>query len=165
MIDPFLQKLYTTSVLTEVAGVSPVTLRAWRNRNGLFPDTAGQRKWNRFSISDICIARTIVLLTAHGLSTGDAIWFAEPHLRTAFTVVEMEAMSPLVGFGKGADGKAWFLPYLEDQPISTLVDREGGLITILDLRTVISWVKEHLPSIANTKAEASDQSLTSSLLG
>lgn len=65
--------MFRSSVLCAVAGCKEVTLRAWRNRNGLFPETLGKAGCNRFSVLDICWARTVVVLTEHGLGADDAV--------------------------------------------------------------------------------------------
>lgn len=71
------EKIFTTSTLAAAAGVSPVTFSTWRNRNGLFPETAGGGKWNRFSIKDICVVRAVVNLTRGGMNAQQAIRIAE----------------------------------------------------------------------------------------
>lgn len=62
----------------EAAGCKDVTFRAWRRRNGLFPELwDGSRTVNYFSILDTCMVRLIVVLTRHGLSADDAVSFVQ----------------------------------------------------------------------------------------
>jgi hypothetical protein len=138
---------FTIPTLVQVAGVNAVTFRAWRNRNGLFPETVDHQKgWKRFSFVDICIVRVIVVLTSHGIAPSDAIWPAEQFLRTAITVAASSpgTMSPILGFGKDAAGRAWYLPYMEEaEHVGELVRREGT-ITLLNLADVLSHVRNAL---------------------
>lgn len=59
-----------------VAGVLPVTLRAWRNKNGLLasPERKG---WNRFSVADLCVVRLVAKMTQSGFSAENAVEIAE----------------------------------------------------------------------------------------
>ncbi|WLB91302.1 hypothetical protein [Bradyrhizobium japonicum] len=65
-------KIYFTSTLIAGAGCSSDTFRAWRNRNGLFPETSGG-KWNKFSIIDIFVAALVSDLTRTGMSAQFAV--------------------------------------------------------------------------------------------
>ncbi len=66
-------KIYFTSTLITAAGCESDTFRAWRNRNGLFPETAGSGKWNKFSVVDILVAGLVTDLTARGMSAQTAV--------------------------------------------------------------------------------------------
>ncbi|WP_189587323.1 MerR family transcriptional regulator [Mesorhizobium sp. M8A.F.Ca.ET.167.01.1.1] len=71
-------KQFSAPQVCEAAGCKQVTLRAWRRRNGLFPETQTDRRQNHFySLTDVCIVRAIVVLTHHGLAAEDAIEFAQ----------------------------------------------------------------------------------------
>ncbi|RUV27678.1 MULTISPECIES: MerR family transcriptional regulator [unclassified Mesorhizobium] len=72
------EKLFSAPQVCEAAGCKQVTLRAWRRRNGLFPETLTDRRQNHFfSLRDVCMVRAIVVLTHHGLAADDAIRFAQ----------------------------------------------------------------------------------------
>lgn len=136
---------FTTSTLTRVAGCEAVTLRAWRNRNGLFPETAGKQGWNRFSLVDVCIARTVVLMTASGIAAGEAIWFAEMHLRTPFKLAHTNdlngELSGIVAFApKGKSETATFRLYVGPQDVVDTISEFGGLVTLLDLTLIHAQV-------------------------
>jgi hypothetical protein len=82
-------KIYFTSTLIAGAGCGSDTFRAWRNRNGLFPETAGGGKWNKFSVVDILVAGLVSDLTSAGLSAQlavDAAMTATPLLEKIFDV-------------------------------------------------------------------------------
>ncbi|MHC2291661.1 hypothetical protein [Bradyrhizobium barranii] len=82
-------KLYFTSTLIAGAGCGSDTFRAWRNRNGLFPETSGGGKWNKFSIIDIFVVSLVNDLTRSGLSAQfavDAAMKAAPLLEVLFHV-------------------------------------------------------------------------------
>ena len=138
-------KQFTTSTLTRVAGCEAVNLRAWRNRNGLFPETAGKQGWNRFSLVDVCIARTVVLMTATGIAAGEAIWFAEMYLRTPFKLAHSKdlngELSGIVAFAsKGTSEAASFSLYVQTQDVVGTIAEFGGLVTLLDLNLIHAQV-------------------------
>jgi len=136
---------FTTSILTRVAGCEAVTLRAWRNRNGLFPQTAGKQGWNRFSLVDVCIARTVVLMAASGIAAGEAIWFSEMYLRTPFRLAHSKSLdgdlSGIVAFApKGVSETATFRLYVEPKDVLDTIAQFGGLVTLLDLNLIHAHV-------------------------
>ncbi len=73
MSNPIPEKNFTTADVVAAAGCSPVTFRAWRNRNGLFPETKNREGWNRFSVADICTVRVVAVLTSKGVAAQFAI--------------------------------------------------------------------------------------------
>jgi hypothetical protein len=79
-----LSKRFQTSMLIDAAGCQSDTFRAWRNRNGLFPETQNSgNKWNRFSFIDVMVAAIVTELTKRGLSAQlavDAAMVASPLL-------------------------------------------------------------------------------------
>lgn len=149
---------FTTSALTRVAGCEPVTLRSWRNRNGLFPTTVGKQGWNRFSLIDVCIARVVVLMTASAVSAGDAIWLAETYLRTPFKLAhsgDLEGdLSGIVAFAPkvGADA-ASIRPYVQTQDIPGVLQQFGGFVQLLDLNVIYAEVSAGLINGANLKKD------------
>lgn len=66
-------KVYFTSSLIAGAGCSADTFRAWRNRNGLFPETLDSGKWNKFSLIDVLTASLVSSLTHAGISAQRAV--------------------------------------------------------------------------------------------
>lgn len=56
----------------EATGCLPVTLRSWRNRNGLFPHHKGGGGWTRYDLADALGVRLVVLLTARGFAAQEA---------------------------------------------------------------------------------------------
>lgn len=82
-------KIYFTSTLIAGAGCGADTFRAWRNRNGLFPETAGGGRWNKFSVIDILVAGLVGDLTRAGVSAQlavDVAMKAAPLLEKLFDV-------------------------------------------------------------------------------
>lgn len=71
-----LAKRHFTSTVVAIAGCAPVTFRAWRNRNGLFPSTKEAEGWNTFSNADIAAVRAVVVLTGLGLEANTAVQVA-----------------------------------------------------------------------------------------
>jgi hypothetical protein len=66
-------KVFLASTLVSTVGCSSVTFRAWRNRNGLFPETQGSGGWNRFSIVDVLVAALVSELTSGGIAAQTAV--------------------------------------------------------------------------------------------
>jgi len=169
---------YLTSTLVAVAGCKAVTFRAWRNRNGLFPQTKDTGGWNHFSIVDMCVARSVVVMTEHGLPVDDAIWQADKWFRAYFKILlRGEKITYLHGFLRGptfetgepvayADEdsgevsselpKHWpsktsasFISIDNDQSVSEIVARaQSGVITIIDLRSIIAHVVGELRELS-----------------
>lgn len=144
---------FTTSTLTRVAGCEPVTLRAWRNRNGLFPETAGKQGWNRFSLIDVCIARTVVLMTASAVTASEAIWFAETYLRTPFKLAHWGDLdgdlSGIVAFApKGSAETATFRTFIKPEEVVSAIAQFGGLAIFLDLNSIHAQVLAGLEAAA-----------------
>ena len=76
-------KRFYTSTLIKAVGCTADTLRAWRTRNGLFPETHNSGTWNKFSIIDMFVASIVRELTSRGMPTQlsvDAAMAAEPVL-------------------------------------------------------------------------------------
>lgn len=165
-MDP-LDKSFTTSTLTQVAGCTADTLRTWRNRNGLFPATANTAGWKRFSLVDICTVRAVVLMTEHGVTANHAVWFANSQLQMDFealllgvpfsrfvAIIRNPKPSPdktLVmrsdGTGEIIDGKdlppqeVLFKRLAEDASISSAMELSHGIATIIDLDEIVSQVR------------------------
>jgi len=161
---------FLTSTLVAVAGCKAVTFRAWRNRNGLFPETKESGGWNHFSIVDMCVARSVVVMTEHGLPVDDAVWQAGKWFRAYFLVLlRGEKITHLHGFLRGptvetgepvahvdeitgevspelpkhwaARTSASFIGIGDEQSVSEIVGRtQSGVITIIDLRSIIEHV-------------------------
>lgn len=69
-VDP---REYTASEVCTVINCTPGTLRAWRRRNGLFPETMMSGGWNYFSLADMATAKLVVDLTSSGYTTQTAV--------------------------------------------------------------------------------------------
>lgn len=146
---------YPAAVATKVAGVKPVTLRAWRNRLGLLEGDKGAA--HRFCLRDICQIRAVVLLTEHGIPAAGAIlisqvmfsqemWEAlEEHQlerRILFAVVKRQVKD---GEFKGEE--YWMPLPLADlvvKRIEHIVEKYGAIFTVIDCRRIIEDVQEGL---------------------
>ena len=60
-------KVFFASTLLHTIGCSSATFRAWRNRNGLFPETKDTGGWNKFSIIDVLLTAIVFELTNAGI--------------------------------------------------------------------------------------------------
>ena len=159
-------RTYTTSTLTAAAGCEPMTFRTWRNRNGLFLELAGDRKWKRFTLVEVCIVRAVVVMTAHGLGVSYAIKFAQTDLRFQFEqLLTGERDTSLIGFFVGGtlsddlvvftdeDGTAktamqserpeppCSFIFLEDAAsLAATMSNTKGILTIIDLKALTKHV-------------------------
>lgn len=82
-------KVYFTATLMAAAGCEADTFRAWRNRNGLFPETAGGGKWNKFSVVDVLVTALVSEFTRRGMTAQwavDAAMKASPLVAAACNV-------------------------------------------------------------------------------
>lgn len=144
-------RCFTTSTLCAATGCDPATLRAWRNRNDLFPETrvegTNRRPWNTFSIMDMLIVRTVVVMTSHGLPANNAVWFASGHAKLLFgaLLADRPGTTWLVGFHRGghpgeAHIKASFVMFDEHATLADSMAKCQGVVTILDLHSIIDFV-------------------------
>jgi hypothetical protein len=67
------EKVFFASTLLNTVRCSPATFRAWRNRNGLFPETKGTAGWNKFSIVDVLVSAIVFELTSAGIGAQLAV--------------------------------------------------------------------------------------------
>lgn len=165
----FEARKFQTSTAVAAAGCKAVTLRAWRNRNNLFPETKENRAWNYFSIVDICIIRSIVVMTEHGIPADDAVWHAEHIQRMNFREILKGAATPhLAGFFPGAirgddDPLDWieprctFIAIGSDDAAGPLLNRTKGIITIVDLYPIIEHVLAELAALAPETIATEDE--------
>lgn len=163
---------FLTSTLVAVAGCKAVTFRAWRNRNGLFPETKDAGGWNYFSIVDLCLVRAIVVMTNQGLPADDAIWFAQTALRIDFKgILEGTKKQFYVAFFKGGvendepvlivkdDGhldfregpdpnyvepRCTFINCFETDTLASVLSRTKGVATVIDLMSIAEHVIKEL---------------------
>lgn len=164
------EKQFPMAVMAATTQVEPMTLRTWRNRNGLFASMSGDRKWKRFSVLDICIVRSIMIMTQNGVSASDAIWFAETHLSWNIgAILSGEQVGSLIAFHFGgprdlkttamigADGtvsilndadtsnnRVAFLMLRDDETVSSIMKRTSGFLHVVDLQCIIDHVLAEL---------------------
>ena len=107
---------------------------------------------------EVCIVRAIVVLTNHGISAGDAIWFAQDgHLSTVMrSALDNYGMSTIIAFERPLDGGA---PKFEtfvnvEETVGSFVGRSDGIVTVLDLKLIVEHVCSALNG-AERMAEAS----------
>lgn len=66
-------KVFFVSTLLHTIGCSSATFRAWRNRNGLFPETKASGGWNKFSVIDVLLTAIVFELTNAGIGAQLAV--------------------------------------------------------------------------------------------
>jgi hypothetical protein len=91
------EKVFFASTLLTTVGCSPATFRAWRNRNGLFPETKDAGGWNKFSILDVLMADIVSHLTRAGIGAQLAVDVA------TISAPEISALYGVLGSDKKSD--------------------------------------------------------------
>lgn len=133
---------YNAAVIVAIAGVPAATFRAWRNRNGLFPEKKEASGWNRFFVSDIYSVKAMSELMKHGYTVTAAVNAANA-LRPFFDLkvqmldreIELQAVWLLIS--RASDGEE-----ITVERISNLRqirhDSQPGILTWLDVHRVSS---------------------------
>src|SRR5690349_21718239 len=91
-------KVFFASTLLRSSPCAPATFRAWRNRNGLFPETKDSGGWNKFSIIDVLVTSIVVQLTNAGLGAQlavDAAMSAAPEIVRLYGTPDCDKESDL----------------------------------------------------------------------
>lgn len=160
---------YQTSTLVAVAACKAVTFRAWRNRNGLFPQTKEGGGWNYFSIIDMCVARSVVVMTDHGIPADDAVWHADHIQRMKFEwILKGEASTHLEAFFPGGlrtqdDPADWkeprctFISIGASDAVGPLLRKTKGIVTIIDLQTIVEHVLAELAALQPETVATADE--------
>ena len=143
-----------------------MTFRTWRNRNGLFSELSGDRKWKRFTVVEACIVRAVVVMTIQGLPASYAIRFAQDDLRFQFEqLLTGERDTSLVGFFVGGTSTEDLVVFIDvegeakvakqserpEPPCSFIflkdvaslaetMSRTKGILTIIDLKALAKHV-------------------------
>jgi len=124
----------TASEVCEAAGCPASTLRAWRNRNGLF---AGQHAigegWTRFDLAEAIGVRLVVILSQRGFAAQPAINLVNG--MRSLLVLAAQGAAWWVGVGQAEDGET--LEYRELKTGGTILDNlgwfRGPVVTAIDL--------------------------------
>lgn len=139
-------KSLTTATLCAVAGCSAATFRAWRNRNGLFPETrapgSNARPWNRFSVLDVCVARTVSNLVQAGFSADNSVEVAN-----SSSEIFLEALTSLARTAQEQDENAkdrYGFFWIEDGALNA---RNGTIENILTLLSEDGQSETPMPEI------------------
>jgi hypothetical protein len=146
---------YPASALCTAAGCSAVTLRAWRNRNGLFPECQRTTGWNYFSRADIAAARVVVVLTERDLSAQmavDVAMRARPMFERMFSgdyedVSKVETI--IVIKPAGRDGKKMAVEFLHRDVtlIEVFGDLENEASIVIEAVAIASHVSSELNAL------------------
>ncbi|BGE85192.1 hypothetical protein Ms3S1_16280 [Methylosinus sp. 3S-1] len=125
-----------------------MTFRAWRNRNGLFPETKDAGGWNLFSKSDIAVVRMVVVLTGLGVSANlatSAAMQAAPVFRKLFTLDESKF--PLIAvIDRDEDEPEMDVLFVSgNEVVGHVLQRVAhGAAVVVDLLTIASHVSTEL---------------------
>ncbi|ESY22439.1 hypothetical protein X751_08400 [Mesorhizobium sp. LNJC395A00] len=125
---------FPQSTLLEAALVSNVTFNAWRKRNGLFPWTNADRKWNTYSGAEITTARTVVVLTSAGMAASRAVSAAMallPMYRAAWeTGSPLMESDPVLALSFDQEGQGWS-DFDASSPVGEVIRREQYPVSII----------------------------------
>ncbi|MGA2637436.1 MerR family transcriptional regulator [Methylocella sp.] len=107
-----LNKSLTASEVCAAADCPPSTLRAWRNRNGLFADDLTGEGWTRFDFAQAIGVRITVLLTQRGFAAQQAVDLVNG-MRDTLTKAA-RGYPPLLGIARKGDTETLEFRKLED---------------------------------------------------
>jgi DNA-binding transcriptional MerR regulator len=97
----------TASEVCAVAGCSASTLRAWRNRNGLFPHHHSSGGWTRFDLADVIGVRLVTLLADRGFAAQPVINLVNA-MRPTLENAARTKLPRRIGVGRGRHGDLSF---------------------------------------------------------
>lgn len=144
-----MERNLTAADICAAAGCKPSTLRAWRNRNGLFPQVVGDG-WTRYDLAEAIGARIVQLLSERGFA-------AQPSVNLVNQMREIlinaaRGYAPFIGIGRALSGE-----HLEFKVFSStglVLDSIGWftdpVVTVLDLNSfsigAVSAIRDHRDS-------------------
>jgi MerR HTH family regulatory protein len=151
-VDDPLARQFDMATVAAIAGVELGTLTAWRNRNGLFPETRqpGRRKHQFFSLIDVAKARTVLVMTNHGLTAQDAVTFVQTYLGGHLFAIILKRQGVI---GAAADvtrfvgfeaGTPTFHVFRDSQAMIEAMAIMIGVVTIIDLEPVVDHVLDRI---------------------
>lgn len=160
-----LERRHLTATVVAIAGCSPVTFRAWRNRNGLFPETQEAVGWNRFSEAHIAVVRLVTILCGLGITAQVAIDSAMetlPYFEGLFVAEgdELAAM-PIIGLmDRTEDEPAPSVVYFQswDTVAAALVRSANSAAIVVDLLDIAEHVVRELKTGDYPAIATSDES-------
>lgn len=143
----------TASEVCAAAGCPLSTLRAWRNRNGLFFDLPSSDGWNRFDLAQAVAVRIVVLLTRRGSTAQQAIDLVN-QLRPAL-LLAVQGYAPRIGIGTKFENSGFAevratdqLEFHELTDTGLVVDNLGWfldpIIKVIDLKAISYAVEESI---------------------
>ncbi|MGY3490221.1 hypothetical protein ACVW1C_008104 [Bradyrhizobium sp. USDA 4011] len=144
-------KQFDMETVAKAAGCPFPTLASWRLRGKLFKETVTGTKHSKyFSLTDVCIARAVKMLTDRGISTKDAIDTVD-HSSVRVQIVALlsgEKVSSIFGYhlnSKGRDEKRRLDSYFfEPDDFRNMLSKAGGVMITIDLAAVIDHVRNAL---------------------
>jgi hypothetical protein len=145
-------KQFDMETVAEAAGCPFPTLASWRLRGNLFKETVTGTKHSKFfSLTDVCIARAVKMLTDAGISTKDAINTVD-HATVRLQIIALlsgEKVSSVFGYHlnlAGRDKKRRLDTYFlePEDNLRDMLSKTSGVMIVVDLAAVISHVLDAL---------------------
>ncbi|TIN49202.1 MAG: hypothetical protein E5Y32_02445 [Mesorhizobium sp.] len=96
MVKPQYPHVWPQAALLKIAMVSNGTFTSWRKRNNLLPRPIEDRKWNYYSMAEICVARVMVVLVNNGVSADKSSTLAMQTLEFFTEVCEVDGKGVIV---------------------------------------------------------------------
>ena len=135
----------TASQICLAAQCGPSTLRAWRNRNGLFPRLSEGSGWTRYDFADAVGVRIMQIFSERGFaaqSVADLVNAMRPHLEKA-----AQGYAPFFAVGLRGDRKT--LEFRQIKMADTALDAFGWfvddpIVTVIDLNRLCNEVSSKL---------------------
>jgi DNA-binding transcriptional MerR regulator len=126
----------TASEIHGATGVGASTLRAWRNRNGLFPHHFDREGWTRYEFADAIGVAIMVELTTRGFAAQDAANLVNS-MRDQLSLAA-QGYTPRVGIGRSPDGPG--LEWREIKDTSLAIDALGWfddpIVIVINLNAI-----------------------------
>lgn len=128
----------TASEVCAAAGCVASTLRAWRNRNGLFSYKSDSQGWTRFDLSEAVGVRVVAELTSRGFAAQEAVDFV--NAATDLLRKSVSGTVRFVGVGRAAGSKEIeFRELSPDDRVSSELDWfDDPVLVVLNLHA-IAW--------------------------
>ena len=144
------ERNWDTPTVIRIAGCEQATLLQWRRKYGFLggAEPGRGRVGYKHSLLDICVVCAAVELVEHGIDpadacSDDAILKAQIEL-----LISGDVHSQILGFHRGSDRpdiRVAFYYLGSDQTLGEIIEKTpGGVITLLDLRSIINRVLKKL---------------------
>lgn len=126
----------TASEVCAATGCAAPTLRAWRNRNGLFPRHAEAGGWTRYDLADAIGVALVMALTARGTEAQAAVNLVNA-LRSTLEQAAHGNFVGRLGVGRSLEGSLEFR-IIRNTDLVPFDYFDDPIVTVINLQA-IAW--------------------------